>query len=54
MVNSYKGRFFQDWDGQDGGAIVSEICGFIVVVSGTILLQMTKEMMEKLPSFKGK
>lgn len=44
---------FKDWDGQDGGAIISEICGFIVVVSGTILLQMTKEIMEKLPSFKG-
>ncbi|XP_021772154.1 probable magnesium transporter NIPA6 isoform X1 [Chenopodium quinoa] len=44
---------FKDWDGQDGAAIISEICGFIVVVLGTILLQMTKEVMEKLPSFKG-
>ncbi|KAH9602189.1 hypothetical protein KSS87_018456 [Heliosperma pusillum] len=44
---------FKDWDGQDAGAIVSEICGFIVVVSGTTLLQMTKDIMEKLPSFKG-
>uniref|UniRef100_A0A803KMC1 Probable magnesium transporter n=1 Tax=Chenopodium quinoa TaxID=63459 RepID=A0A803KMC1_CHEQI len=43
----------KDWDGQDGAAIISEICGFIVVVLGTILLQMTKEVMEKLPSFKG-
>ncbi|XP_057549851.1 probable magnesium transporter NIPA7 [Amaranthus tricolor] len=44
---------FKDWNGQDGGAIVSEICGFIVIISGTILLQMTKEVMERLPSFKG-
>ncbi|KMT14581.1 hypothetical protein BVRB_4g073510 [Beta vulgaris subsp. vulgaris] len=44
---------FKDWDGQDGGAIASEICGFIVVISGTILLQMTRDIMEKLPSFKG-
>ncbi|KAK9673594.1 hypothetical protein RND81_12G177600 [Saponaria officinalis] len=44
---------FKDWDGQDGGAIVSEICGFVVIISGTTLLQMTKDIMEKLPSFKG-
>ncbi|GAB4835265.1 hypothetical protein Ancab_000174 [Ancistrocladus abbreviatus] len=43
---------FKDWDGQSGATIVTEICGFIVVLSGTILLQMTKDT-ERLPSVKG-
>ena len=34
---------FQDWDGQGAGSIISEICGFIVVLSGTILLHTTKD-----------
>lgn len=34
---------FKDWDGQDAGSIASEICGFIVVLSGTILLHVTKD-----------
>lgn len=34
---------FKDWDGQSVGSIVSEICGFIVVLSGTILLHVTKD-----------
>ncbi|KAI4308168.1 hypothetical protein L6164_031270 [Bauhinia variegata] len=42
---------FKDWDGQSGGAIVSEICGFIVVLSGTILLHVTKDF-ERSPSFR--
>ncbi|GMH07630.1 hypothetical protein Nepgr_009470 [Nepenthes gracilis] len=42
---------FKDWDGESGASIVSEICGFIVVLSGTILLHMTKGT-EGLPSFK--
>ncbi|KAI4305943.1 hypothetical protein L6164_029268 [Bauhinia variegata] len=43
---------FKDWDGQSGGAIVSEICGFIVVLSGTILLHVTKDF-ERSPSSRG-
>ncbi|KAK7276695.1 hypothetical protein RIF29_17839 [Crotalaria pallida] len=43
---------FKDWDGQSGGTIVSEICGFIVVLSGTILLHVTKDY-ERSPSFRG-
>lgn len=43
---------FKDWDGQSGGTIISEICGFIVVLSGTILLHVTKDF-EKSPSFRG-
>ncbi|XP_077218031.1 putative magnesium transporter NIPA6 [Tasmannia lanceolata] len=34
---------FKDWDGQSVGSVVSEICGFIVVLSGTILLHVTKD-----------
>nr|CAD1821952.1 unnamed protein product [Ananas comosus var. bracteatus] len=34
---------FKDWDGQGAGSIISEICGFIVVLSGTILLHVTKD-----------
>ncbi|XP_019459664.1 PREDICTED: probable magnesium transporter NIPA6 isoform X2 [Lupinus angustifolius] len=43
---------FKDWDGQSGVTIVSEICGFIVVLSGTILLHTTKEF-ERISSFRG-
>ncbi|OIW04192.1 hypothetical protein TanjilG_00752 [Lupinus angustifolius] len=43
---------FKDWDGQSGGTVVSEICGFIVVLSGMILLHATKEF-ERCPSFRG-
>ncbi|WOL11479.1 putative magnesium transporter NIPA4 isoform X1 [Canna indica] len=34
---------FKDWDGQNAGSIISGICGFIVVLSGTILLHVTKD-----------
>ncbi|XP_038988219.1 probable magnesium transporter NIPA4 [Phoenix dactylifera] len=34
---------FKDWDGQSMGSIISEICGFIVVLSGTILLHVAKD-----------
>lgn len=34
---------FKDWEGQSGGSIISEICGLIVVLSGTILLHATKD-----------
>ncbi|XP_044478888.1 probable magnesium transporter NIPA3 [Mangifera indica] len=34
---------FKDWDGQSGASIISEICGFVVVLSGTILLHTTKD-----------
>ncbi|XP_020418340.1 probable magnesium transporter NIPA3 isoform X2 [Prunus persica] len=43
---------FKDWDDQSGGAILSEICGFIVVLCGTILLHSTKEF-ERSSSFRG-
>ncbi|XP_042375408.1 probable magnesium transporter NIPA6 isoform X2 [Zingiber officinale] len=34
---------FKDWSGQNISSIASEICGFITVISGTILLNTTKE-----------
>ena len=33
----------QDWDGQTATNVVSEICGFITILSGTILLHSTKD-----------
>jgi hypothetical protein len=38
----------QDWSGQSLGSITSEICGLIVVLSGTILLHVTKDY-ERIP-----
>ncbi|KAL3613973.1 hypothetical protein CASFOL_042047 [Castilleja foliolosa] len=34
---------FKDWSGQNVSSITSEICGFITVLSGTIILHMTRE-----------
>ncbi|KAE8672869.1 putative magnesium transporter NIPA4 [Hibiscus syriacus] len=34
---------FKDWSGQHAGSIASEICGFITVLSGTIILHVTRE-----------
>ncbi|KAK8954567.1 hypothetical protein KSP39_PZI002797 [Platanthera zijinensis] len=33
----------KDWEGQSGGNIISEICGFVIVLSGTNLLRVTKD-----------
>jgi hypothetical protein len=33
----------QDWAGQTATNVVSEICGFLTILSGTILLHSTKE-----------
>ena len=38
--------YFQDWSGQDVSSIASEICGFITVLTGTIILHMTREQEE--------
>ncbi|KAL2937184.1 putative magnesium transporter NIPA6 [Bienertia sinuspersici] len=34
---------FKDWSGQDASSIASEICGFITVLTGTIILHTTRE-----------
>lgn len=36
----------QDWSGQNISSIASEICGFITVLTGTIILHGTKEQEE--------
>ncbi|KAJ8755186.1 hypothetical protein K2173_018984 [Erythroxylum novogranatense] len=35
---------FKDWDTQNASQIVSEVCGFITILSGTFLLHKTKDM----------
>ncbi|XP_020260501.1 probable magnesium transporter NIPA6 isoform X2 [Asparagus officinalis] len=37
------GIMFKDWYGQSLSTIASELCGFITVLSGTMLLQLTRE-----------
>ncbi|CAL9760826.1 unnamed protein product [Musa acuminata subsp. burmannicoides] len=34
---------FKDWSGQNNSSIASELCGFITVISGTVLLHTTRE-----------
>ncbi|MCD7460925.1 hypothetical protein HAX54_044777, partial [Datura stramonium] len=38
-----------DWAGQDASSVVSEICGFITVLSGTIVLHVTREQEPENP-----
>ncbi|XP_060200235.1 probable magnesium transporter NIPA3, partial [Lycium barbarum] len=42
----------KDWDDQNVGSIISGICGFIIVLSGTVLLHTSKEL-ERSSSCKG-
>ncbi|KAJ6696817.1 hypothetical protein OIU85_003194 [Salix viminalis] len=37
---------FKDGDGQKASQIVTEICGFVAILSGTFLLHKTKDMVE--------
>ncbi|KAJ0260553.1 magnesium transporter NIPA6 [Hirschfeldia incana] len=41
---------FKDWSGQDATSIASEICGFITVLTGTMILHGTKEEEEQQAS----
>ncbi|KAL7082820.1 hypothetical protein ACP275_14G125800 [Erythranthe tilingii] len=34
---------FKDWSGQNASSIVSELCGFITVLSGTVILHVTRD-----------
>ncbi|RWV82964.1 hypothetical protein BHE74_00026274 [Ensete ventricosum] len=34
----------QEWDGQNPTQIVTEMCGFVTILSGTFLLHKTKDM----------
>ncbi|PON34337.1 Magnesium transporter NIPA [Parasponia andersonii] len=35
---------FKDWDSQNGAQIVTQLCGFVTILSGTFLLHKTKDM----------
>ncbi|KAJ3701773.1 hypothetical protein LUZ61_005478 [Rhynchospora tenuis] len=37
---------FKDWAGQNATQIVTEMCGFITILSGTFLLHKTKDMVD--------
>lgn len=37
---------FKDWDRQNPTQIVTEICGFVTILSGTFLLHRTKDMVD--------
>jgi Magnesium transporter NIPA len=43
----------QDWAGQNATQIVTEMCGFVTILSGTFLLHKTKDMVDTagMPSF---
>lgn len=36
--------YFQDWDRQNPTQVVTEMCGFVTILSGTFLLHKTKDM----------
>ncbi|CAH8296107.1 unnamed protein product [Eruca vesicaria subsp. sativa] len=40
----------KDWSGQDAASVASEICGFITVLTGTMILHGTKEEEQKASS----
>ncbi|KAI3917950.1 hypothetical protein MKW98_000184 [Papaver atlanticum] len=40
---------FKDWDRQNPTQIVTEMCGFITILSGTFLLHKTKDMVDGVP-----
>ncbi|KAK1418296.1 hypothetical protein QVD17_27439 [Tagetes erecta] len=37
---------FKDWSGQNPTQIVTELCGFVTILSGTFLLHKTKDMVD--------
>lgn len=42
----------QDWDRQNPTQIVTEMCGFVTILSGTFLLHKTKDMADGgMPTF---
>lgn len=41
---------FKDWDGQNPSQIITELCGFITILSGTFLLHTTKDMGDNMTS----
>ena len=41
----------QDWDRQNPTQIVTEMCGFVTILSGTFLLHKTKDMVDGMLAF---
>ncbi|KAF3445357.1 hypothetical protein FNV43_RR10533 [Rhamnella rubrinervis] len=41
---------FKDWDRQNATQIMTEMCGFVTILSGTFLLHKTKDMVEVVSS----
>ncbi|XP_010092565.2 probable magnesium transporter NIPA2 [Morus notabilis] len=41
---------FKDWDSQNGSQIVTQLCGFVTILSGTFLLHKTKDMGNTTPA----
>lgn len=41
----------QDWDRQNPTQIVTEMCGFVTILSGTFLLHKTKDMVDGMTAF---
>nr|ACU17746.1 unknown [Glycine max] len=39
---------FKDWDRQSPTQVITEICGFVTILSGTFLLHKTKDMADGL------
>lgn len=44
-------NFMQDWDRQNPTQIVTEMCGFVTILSGTFLLHRTKDTVDGESSF---
>lgn len=42
---------FQDWDRQSPTQVITEMCGFVTILSGTFLLHKTKDMADGTLSF---
>lgn len=40
----------QDWNGQTATQIITELCGFVTILSGTFLLHKTKDLVEGILS----
>nr|XP_043627433.1 probable magnesium transporter NIPA4 isoform X2 [Erigeron canadensis] len=45
---------FKDWSGQTPAQIVTELCGFVTILSGTFLLHKTKDMVDGPPTLSGR
>ncbi|ONM35883.1 putative magnesium transporter NIPA4 [Zea mays] len=49
QMNYLNKYLHQDWDRQNPTQIVTEMCGFVTILSGTFLLHKTKDMVDGLP-----